>query len=179
MPTLSNSATLSIGAASPAVESITLDVLTVPGSALGKGRLVHPTIGTLDYTYAPNAWTNIDGDVIAPPVWASTKTLKGASNTLWRGDIRDVEVSERWNRDSGDLKMPMDMLRTLIQFWTNPPDPASSFVAWSPNYTSTLSFKVVILDLLVGGQGVTLDSVAHKGWSTGDVELRMKIVGRV
>jgi hypothetical protein len=62
MPTLTNSATLAIGAAVPAVEEVSIAVVPAASVATGNGRLVHPTLGTLDYTYAPNAWTNVDGD---------------------------------------------------------------------------------------------------------------------
>lgn len=181
MPTLTNSTTFSIGAGSPEIEQITIDVLPPIGVSTGRGRLVHPTLGTLDYAYRPNKWSNIDGDVIAPPVWATTKTLRGASNTLWRGDIRDVEVFERWDDESGDLRMPIDMLRMLILFWTNPPDPSVAAVVWSPNYTTDLSYLVAIKDLQVGGEGVTLDMIASRGrgWARGDVTLRMQILGRV
>lgn len=179
MPTLTNTTTFTIGGGAPVVEELTLLVLPPPAEATGKGRLVHPTLGTLDYSYAPNSWTNVDGDVIAAPVWASTKTLQGASSTLWRADIRDVECRERWNTEAGGLKMPIEMVRTLILFFTNPPDPASSAVEWYPTYTSSLGFKVALVDLNVGGQGVTLDWVTRKGWVTGDVELALRILGRV
>jgi hypothetical protein len=179
MPTLTNSATLAIGAAVPAVEEVSIAVVPAASVATGNGRLVHPTLGTLDYTYAPNAWTNVDGDVIAAPVWASSKTLQGAANTLWTGDIRDVTVTERWTREAGGIIMPVGMLRTLMLFWLNPPDPAAAWVLWYPTYTSDLSFKVLLTDLKVGGEGITLNTIAtRKDWVTEEVALSLKVVAR-
>lgn len=179
MPTLTNSATLAIGAAVPAVEEVSITVIPVASVVSGKGRLVHPTLGTLDYTYAPNNWTNIDGDVIPFPTWAGSKTLQGSSNTLWRGDIRDVTVVERWTRDSGGIIMPIAMLRTLLLFFQNPPDPASAWVLWYPTYTTDLSYKVLLTDLQVGGNGITLNAIAtKKDWATEEVSLSLKIVAR-
>lgn len=179
MPTLSNSTTFSIGAATPAIEEVTLTIIAAASVVTGKGRLIHPTHGTLDYSYAPNTWTNIDGDVIPKPTWASSRTLDGASNTLWRGNIRDVVVTERWTSASGGIIMPVTMLRNLLLFFLNPPDPASAWVLWYPTYTSELSFKVIMLDLQVGGEGVTLNSiVTRKNWVTEEVALSMRIVAR-
>lgn len=183
MPTLTGSSTFSFGPAAPTVVETTVTVLALPigGAPSGKGRLVHPTLGTLDYDYAPTNWTNIDSDVLIPPVWASSKTLQGAASTLWRGDVRDVTCIEHWDQDAGDLRLPIGMLRVLIAFFSNPPDPASGYVQWHPTYTSDLVFKVAMVSLTVGGQGITLDSLATKrGWAARrDVELQLKILGRV
>jgi hypothetical protein len=182
MPALTNSATLSFGPGSPAVDEVTVTVLALPvtPAPTGRGRLVHPTLGTLDYNYAPTNWTNIDGDVLTTPVWASSKTLQGAATTLWRGDLRDVTCTEHWDQDAGELRMPIEMLRTLIAFYSNPPDPASGYVAWHPTYTTDLVFKVALVGLTVGGQGITLDSIAtRRHWARRDVELTLKVLGRV
>lgn len=182
MPSLTNSATFTFGPEAPEVSevAVTLLALPIPTAPSGRGRLVHPTLGTLDYTYAPTNWTNIDSDVIVTPVWATSKTLQGSASTLWQGDLRDVTCIERWDQDAGGVRMPMDMLRTLIAFFCNPPDPASSQVVWHPNYTSDLVFKVAMVDLTVGGQGITLDAVASwRLWARRDVELSLKILGRV
>src|SRR5579862_3243807 len=98
MPTLTSSSTLAIGSGSAVVESVAIPILPGIVAPGGKGRLIHPTLGTLDYDYAPDEWVNLAHDVIVPPVWATTKTLSGASNALWPGDIRDVEVQEIWNQ---------------------------------------------------------------------------------
>lgn len=180
MATLTNTATLTIGAAEPEIEEVEVTVIAAPGSATGNGRLVHPTLGTLDYDNTPNEWTNIDGDVIPFPTWASAKTLKGAANTLWRADIRDVTISEKWtNEVSGGLVMRMAMLRTLLAFFLNPPDPAAAWVLWYPTYTTDLSFKVLMTNLTVGGEGITLDTIATKlDWATREVALTLKVVAR-
>lgn len=179
MPTLTNSDTFTIGGAAPVVEELSLLVLPPASSTTGKGRLVHPTLGTLDYDNAPTRWRNIDGDIIAAPTWASTKTLQGAANTLWPGAIRDVDCLEAWDSDAGGIKMRMSMLRGLILFFQNPPDPAVGAVQWYPSYTTDLAYTVALVDLTVGGQGVTLDFVSRQGWARGDVELTLRVLGRV
>lgn len=155
MTTLTETTNFVIGDASPVQESIELTVVQAGGPGTGLGRLVHPTFGTLDYTLPPHQWTNIDEDVVIPPVWSSSRTLSSGANTLWAGNLRDVEVEERWIPEAG-LSMPLDMLRTLIAFWVNPPDPAVDHILWYPSYTSSLGFKVVIVGLDVNGQPCTL-----------------------
>ena len=177
MPTLTNSSTFSIGAGSTAVEEVTLTVIPAASAPVGKGRLEHPTLGVLDYTYNPNAWTNIDGEVLAPPTWATSKTLSGSSNTLWRGDIRDVVCTERWTKEAGGIVMPMGMLRTLLLFYLNPPDPASAWVVWRPRYTTEQAYRVLLTSLQVGGDGITLTPIAtNKDWVVDEVSLSLKIV---
>jgi hypothetical protein len=182
MPTLTNSSTLTFGPSSPVVDEVTVTILTLPvtSAPTGRGRLVHPTLGTLDYNYAPTNWTNIDGDVLTPPVWAVSQTLQGAATTLWRGNLRDVTCIEHWDQDAGELRMPIEMLRTLIAFYSNPPDPANGYVAWYPTYTTDLAYKVAMTSLTVGGQGITLDSIAtRRNWARRDVELALKILDRL
>jgi hypothetical protein len=182
MTTLTSSATFTIGAGSAIVESVAVTILPAIGSSTGKGRLIHPTLGTLDYGYAPDEWSNIDGDLIVPPIWSSAKTLQGAANALWQGNVRDVIVYECWIQD---LNMPVAMLRQLLAFWQNPPDPdAGSPVQWWPNYASALGFNVAMLSVEVAGdgpgQGVVLDAlVPRRGWVGGKVTNTMRILSRV
>ena len=179
MPTLTASAEFTIGAGSPGVEEITLTILPAASGGAGLGRLVHPTLGTLDYAMSPSQWSGIDADVIIPPAWASTKTLSGAANTLWRGSLRDGVCVERWGTDCG-ASMPADQLRMLLAFWQNPPDPANGYVEWWPSYTSVFGFKVILMNLTAGpGQGVTLDTVLSQGWVVGQVELTLRVVERL
>lgn len=181
MPTLSASGTVTFGPQAPTVTEITVTSIALPvgPTPTGKGRLIHPTLGTLDYEHTPSSWDNIDGDVIVPPVWASAKTLQGSANTLWTGNLRDVTCVERWDSDTGELRMKMSMLRMLIAFFVAPPDPAEAQVEWWPNYTTNLGFKVALTNLTVGGQGITLDTLAtRKDWARRDVALTLKILGR-
>jgi hypothetical protein len=182
MPTLTNSTTVEFGPEAPTVAEISVTSIALPigGTPTGKGRLIHPTLGTYDYEHTPSSWDNIDADVIIPPVWASAKTLQGSANTLWTGNIRDVVCVERWDADAGDIKMRMSMLRMLISFFTTPPDPASAYVQWWPSYTTELGFKVAITNLQVGGQGITLDTIAsRKDWARREVTLTLKLLGRL
>lgn len=179
MPTLTASASFTIGAGSPDVEEITLDILPAAVGGAGLGRLVHPTLGTYDYSMSPSQWNGIDTDVVVPPVWASTKTLSGAANTLWRGSVRDAVCVERWGTDAG-VSMPADMFRMLLAFWQNPPDPANGFIEWWPSYTSAFGYKVILLDFKAGGgQGINLDTVMNQGYVVGPAELTLRVVERL
>lgn len=177
MTTLTASNSFPIGDGAIAVESVQLTVLPVAAPGQGPGRLVHPTLGTYDYPYPPDEWEGFEQDLIVPPVWANAKTLAGAANTLWPGHIRDLEVEERWT-GAGGTAMPLHMLRMLVSFWTQPPDPASGFVQWWPSYVTTLGFKVAILEVGSGGRGVTLDYISKQGWVSGAVALRMRMIDR-
>jgi hypothetical protein len=176
MTTLTSSATIAVGEGATAVDSVQLTVLPAVGAPNGRGRLIHPSLGTYDYVRGPDEWSNIDGDVIVAPIWASAKTLLGSANTLFVGNIRDVTVEERWTQSvAGELSL----VRALMAFWMNPPDPSLAYVEWYPTYTSNLGFKVILLSLTVAGKEITLSSLAHQGWVRGPIVLRMKIAGRV
>lgn len=176
MSTLTSSATLTIADAAVAVETIVLSVLPVPTAATGRGRLIHPSFGTYDYTRAPDATENMRGDLVIAPLWASTKTLLGAANTLFAGDVRDVIVEERWTQP---VACELAHLDALLAMWTAPPDPSVAYVKWWPNYTSPLGFNVVLLGLSAGGQGITTTALRYQGWVRGPVVLRMRIAGRL
>lgn len=176
MSTLTSSATLTIADAAVAVESIALTVLPVPASSTGRGRLVHPSLGSYDYYRPPDEWEGVRGDLIIPAIWASTKTLLGAANTLFVGDVRDVIVEERWTQS---LVGPTSFADMLIAMWTNPPDPSVAYVQWYPNYASTFGFNVVMLNLTLGGRGVSTDKVSHGGRDRGPMVLRMRIASRL
>lgn len=176
MTTLTSSATFSIGAAAVVTESASTLILPVASASQGRGRLIHPSLGTYDYQHAPDEWTNLDGDVLIAPIWASSKTLSGSSNTLWMGDIRDVTVEEHW---TGQLSASLAHLRMLLAFWQNPPDPADAYVQWYPSYANTHGYNVLLLAVEVGGQAVTLNYISRQGWVAAPITLRMKIAGRI
>lgn len=176
LATLNSEATFTIGEASTETASTVLTILPAIGEGTGPGRLVHPTLGTYDYEKCPDEWSNMDGDAIIAPIWASSKTLDGAANTLFSGNIRDVVIEERW---IGDLSVSLAMLRMLAAFWQNPPNPADGYIEWYPNYINELGFKVIILALELNGQGINFDYMARQGYVSGDLVLRMRIAGRV
>jgi hypothetical protein len=176
MTILTSSATIAVGDGATAVDSVQLTVLPAVSVSSGRGRLVHPSLGTYDYVRGPDEWTNIDGDAIIPPIWASTKTLLGSANTLFVGNLRDVTVEERWTQS---VAAEIDHVRTLLAFWMNPPDPSLAYVEWYPTYTSNLGYKVILLSVTVGGKEITLSSLVHQGWVRGPIVLKMKIAGRV
>jgi hypothetical protein len=176
MTTLTSTATFTIGAAATVVEEASALILPVAGASTGRGRLVHPSLGTYDYAHAPDEWENLDGDVIVAPIWATSKTLEGSANTLWQGNIRDVTVEERW---TGQLSATLAHLRMLLAFWQNPPDPASAYVQWFPSYANAHGYSVLLLALEVGGQGINLNYIARQNWVAQPITLRMKIAGRV
>jgi hypothetical protein len=176
MATLTSSATLTIADAAVAVESIAVNVLPVAATSTGRGRLIHPSLGTYDYIRGPDEWQNIDGSPVIAPIWGSQKTLLGASNTLFSGDLRDVIVEERWTQSvAGEIAH----FRMLLAMWTNPPDPAVAYVQWYPTYTSTQGFNVVMLGLTLGGREITITSLSHQGWVRGPLVLRMRITGQI
>lgn len=177
MTTLTSSSTFTIGDGSAVVETADVPILPALGSSTGKGRLVHPTLGTLDYENAPDEWVNIDSDLIIAPIWASQKTLVGAANALWAGNLRDVLVEEHWTQA---INVKIGFLRQLLAFWQNPPDPDTGTpVTWWPNYVSTLGFEVAMLAVKVGDTDVTLNPTALlRGWVSDKIVLSMRILGR-
>jgi hypothetical protein len=186
MPTLTSSSTFTIGSGSVIVETVAIPILPLVSPGTGFGRLIHPTLGTLDYDYSPDEWVNLDQDVIIPPTWATQKTLQGAINTLWQGDIRDVLVEERWINDPN---VTATFLRMLLAFWQTPPDPVTGTpVQWWPNYATTLGFNVIILGVPVGSglshvrerdDGQVLNHYANDdNWITEPVTISMRVLGR-
>lgn len=174
-----------VGDANTVTATTTLTILPAAGGSVGgRGRLVHPSLGTFDYAYQPDEWTNMDGDALILPVWSTTKTLRGAANTVFQGNLRDVIIEEHWNQP---LSMPMAMLRTLLSFYMNPPDPSVAYIKWYPNYTNANGYNVVMLGLVCGQgasgdtnpSGVTLDVVSQQGWATKPVSLKMRIAGKL
>jgi hypothetical protein len=176
MTTLTSSSTFAIGDAITVVEQAQAIILPVASAGEGRGRLIHPTLGVYDYQHAPDEWTNLDGDVIISPIWSSSKTLSGSSNTLWMGDIRDTVIEERW---TGQLSASLAHLRALLAMWQNPPDPAADYVEWWPSYANALGFKVLLIALEVGGQAISLNYVARQGWVAAPITLRLKIAERL
>lgn len=178
MPTLTASASFTIGTASPAADEISITVLPAAVGGGGKGRLVHPMLGAFDYESAPDQWSGIDTDILIPPVWASSKTLAGTANTLWRGTVRDAVCVETWSAERG-IAMAMTQFRMLLAFWQNPPDPANGFIQWWPSYTSAFGFEVILTNLTTGGNGITIDAIAAQGYLVGPVELTLRVVRKL
>lgn len=178
MAELTQTTTFTIGDGVTQTVSTTVNViLPVGGTNSGKGRLVHPTYGSYDYEFAPDKRTNIFGnDIVVPPGWSSTKTLSGSANTLFVGNVRDVTVKEEWNQD---IAMLTPQLQILLTFWVNPPDPSVDYVRWYPTYTTQLGFKVIMLNITCGGEGITTDYLTKQGVVAGPVVLEMKIAGRL
>lgn len=179
MTTLTSSATLAVGDGSTATESITLVVLPAIGTGTGRGRLIHPSLGTYDYPRSPDEWSYIDTDVINPPIWSSTKTLKGASSTLFVSDIQDVLHEERWTQSLVDGVGALDFVRMMIAMWSTPPDPAVAYVQWFPNYASPLGFNVILEDLTIGSKQVTLTPLIKQGYVRGPMVLTLRVVSRI
>lgn len=177
MAVLTSTATFTIGDAATEEASATITILPAVGESTGTGRLIHPTLGTYDYEKCPDAWSNVDGDVIIAPIWGGAKTLQGTANTLFQGHIRDTVIEERWIGD--DASMSIAMLRALLLFWQNPPNPANAYVQWYPNYTNAYGYNVILLAVDVNGAGVNLDYITRLGYVTGDVVLRLKVAEKL
>lgn len=181
---LSSSSTFSVIDAPVVQASIEFPVLPLVSSTSGNGRLVHPILGAFSYDVKPDEWVNIDGDVFILPIWSSTKTLGGAANVLWSGNIRDVVVEERWKQS---LAMTVAQLRLMLAVFTNPVDPATGYVQWWPNYTTDIGYNVLPIGFSVGGQGITLTDLINAktvegnpdGWVEYPVVFTLKIVSKV
>lgn len=177
MATLTSSTTFTIGDSATEAETTQITILAAPVDGSGSGRLIHPTLGTLDYEKCPDEWSNVDGDVIIAPIWSSSKTLVGSSNTLFAGHLRDTVVEETWIGTEASISV--DMMRVLLSFWQTPPNPSTQYIQWYPNYTNQLGFNVILQAVDVNGAGVNLNYIARIGWVVGDVTLRMKIASRI
>ena len=146
----------------------------------GKGRLVHPTLGTYDYPIAPTDTVNVDGDVCFPPSWVTAPTLAGGAVTLWEGNMRDAQVIERWAE--GDVGCSVAHLRALWALFANPPDPedlveADRFVVWTPSYANANSYKVALVAVRSGGEEYKLDRrLAEYGYAPQPVELVLRVI---
>lgn len=175
---LTASTTFTIGASSTVVEETSVVILPAVAAGSGRGRLVHPTLGTYDYAQMPDEWVNVDGDVLIPPVWSSTRTLDGDANTLWQGDLRDVVIEEHWT-----FAVTAAHVRAIVAMWQNPPDPDDGFVQWFPNYTNGNGYNVIMEAVSVGGAGdnsVKFNYISKRfGFVVDDMVLKLRIVGRV
>jgi len=158
--TLTNNTAFTIAASSTVVADVDVEVISIAASGEGRGRLIHPTLGTFDYLYMPNEWVNMDGDAIIAPKWQTQETLSSGQATLWGGNVRDVECVETWTGPGG-LSMPMTMLRMLMQIFQNPVDPTVDYVQWWPSYTNALGFDVVVKSLLVGWSAMKVLVLSH------------------
>jgi hypothetical protein len=176
MPTITNNTAFTIAAQSTAVVETDVEVIAAGVAGEGLGRLIHPTLGTFDYPYMPEQWTNMDGSAIIFPNWQSSKTLGSAQNTLWNGVLRDTECTEIWTAPGG-LAMPMDMLRILLNFFQNPPDPTTDYVQWWPSYITALGFDVVIKRMQVGSKEITFTDISLQGWIDQPVEITYQLIG--
>lgn len=149
----------------------------------GRGRLVHPTLGSYDYANTPSQIENVDGDICVPALWSHATTLGGGVDALWSGFVRDALVTERWGSTQvygTEVGCTMAQLRQLWQFFANPPDPSTgAFVVWSPNYINGNSYNVAIVAVTAGGKGYTLDvRLAGQGYAPNPVEMQLRILGR-
>ena len=184
--TITSAGSFGVSGAAEEVVELPIEIFPAFPAESGYGRLVHPTLGAFDYEVKPDEWVNIDADAIIPPVWASSRTLTSAANVLWMGNLRDVVVEERW-KSLGGLAMPITQLRMLLAVWTTPIDPDVGYVFWYPNYITGVSFKVLPVNLTVGGQGITFDDVINYkdehgnpiGWVTDPVTFQLKLVERL
>jgi hypothetical protein len=173
---ITNSTAFVIAAQSSATAAVTLAIIPNAVAGEGTGRLIHPTLGTFDYQYMPEQWVNMDGSAIIKPSWQNSKTLDSGQNTLWGGNIKDVECKEIWTAPGG-LAMPMSQLRVLISFFQNPPDPTVDYVQWWPSYVTTNGFDVVIKGMEVGGEGFTFSDISLQGWIDLPVTMIYQIIG--
>ncbi len=184
--TLTSTNTFSITDSGTETEEATVTVLPIAGPGEGAGRLVHPTLGTLDFSFRPDSWRNFRSDVTVRPVWQIAQTLAGSVYTLWSGSVEDVVVEESW---TDAIAMPADEFDLLNAMFQAPPDPnlgtPDGFVQWFPRYASDLGFYVVLLDVQCGDSEQTFNDVSDiedadgNSWIGGPVVLTLGIRGRI
>lgn len=170
--------TASYSVADQATASASASVVVQPAAVVGtaRGRLIHPTLGTYDYLNTPTDTVNVDAGVLYGPIWTHTPTLGGAVDAVWAAKLKDARVVERWA--NGDTGGPIAHLRALWSFYANPPDPASAWVLWYPNYCTAQGYKVAMVAVRAGGSDVTLNRrMLGQGYSTGAVELELRVIG--
>jgi hypothetical protein len=178
MTTLTSNATITIGDGATATETISLSVVAAPIGGSGKGRLVHPTIGTIDYDRQPDRTDGMRGDAHIAPVWASSKALRGTANTLFAGDLRDVVCMEHWTQPFVTATFA-DVLQSIF---VNPPNPSGNHVIWYPSYLNAFGFKVVITDFSLGGnRGVSTFFPRHGAgtYDRGPMSLTMRLIEKI
>lgn len=178
---LSASTTFDVQAAATVSAEAAVTVLPAVGYGTGgKGRIVHPSLGILDYYAQPDETDGLDGDVIVKPLWSRQRTIGGQIDTLWNGFIRDAVVVERWI--NGDVGSPLNHARALYQMFMNPPSPDDGMdgaVLWAPSYATARTYRVVLADLRIGGEGYSIDWILTKSgpYTPSPVELELRILG--
>lgn len=177
------SATSTFTVSDQATTDLTAAVTILPAAGAGpggKGRLIHPTLGTFDYYSPPDETENLDrAGAVMRAMWARSQTLGGQIDVLWPGYLRDVRVIERWK--NGDVGSPLAHLRTLAAMAATPPDPAGGLagaVVWAPTYAIATRYAVVLAAVRVGGSEYRIDwRLEGLGYTPSPVELEMRILG--
>ncbi len=174
---LTATATFTVADQASVSESITTIVQPPVGVGTGgRGRLVHPVLGTYDYVNSPDETVNIDGDVCIAALWSRAQSIGGQVDTLWPSYLRDGNVIERWIQT--DVGAPIAHLRMLWQLFTNPPAAGGTQVIWAPNYATNRTYYVILAGVTAGGEEYKLNRyLAKKGYAPNPVELRMRIIG--
>lgn len=161
--------------------SASASVVVQPPVTVGTGhggRLVHPTLGTYDYSTSPDELVNIDGGPLYGPIWSHSATLGGGVDTVWEGSLRDTRVLERWGT-IGDVGGPIALARMLWQFYANPPTPPS-YVIWAPTYATASTWNVAIVGVRVGAESYTLNQVLlARGYVPAPIELEMRVISAI
>lgn len=176
--TITASSTFTVASGSALSASVSSSVLAAVTSPSGRGRLVHPQLGTYDYANTPDEVEGIDATGLVRPLWIHSVTVGGGVDALWPGHIRDVTVVERWR--NGDVGSTLALFRALWQmFSTTPTDPVGTWVVWSPNYLSAVQYRVLLVDVRAGGGQVLDLRLLRKGYAPQPVELQMRLVSAV
>lgn len=174
---LSSNTSVSVADRTTASSDLTDTLLPPVGVGTGgRGRLVHPTLGTYDYANTPDETVNVEVVASMPPLWLHSQTISGAVETRWLGVLQGMRVVERWL--NGDVGALLTHLNQLWTFYANPPNPdAASYVTWAPNYAHSAVYNVVIVGLRCGGTEYTLNQrLKGYGYAPQPVELEMSIV---
>lgn len=201
----SSSAIYEIFEGTPAItqDEITYLGLGSDGDPGGLHILTHPdsALAPIVYFKNPDRVVNMDNDFLASPFIGTHVTIGSTQVVRQERDVDDVIVTERWLGSDNRLSMPTAFLRSLIEYWINPPALSGgnpTYITWQPRSRNALTYQVELLSLRAGGSDGEFDAGDLRpgggseiqgpqdglyniptGFVDREVELRMKLVAKV
>jgi hypothetical protein len=145
----------------------TLDLALLPENAgVNVRRELHYPLNALPpliYEQNPEWWDNFDtAPLTARPLFKAELTIADVAMARWPGYVKDRPVVEHWKGDEKTSFMTLTMLRSLWEYFANPP--ASGYIEWWPKDRTTKGYYIEIESLTVGGSdGLSLNLYACNG----------------
>ena len=140
----------------------TLDLVLLPeNTGVNALRELHYPLNALPpiiYDQNPEWWDNFDTDPLTGrPLFKAEKTIADVITARWPGYVKDRAVVEYWRGDEKTSLMTLTMLRSLWEYFTNPP--STGYIEWWPKDRTTKGYYIEIESLTVGGSdGISLES---------------------